>query len=78
VNEYRRAEINSLLTELSPADREEVLRFMLARLAQRKADLKPITAQEWERIPRWRRKVIYWRARWYAFLNGLRTPKRAG
>lgn len=77
MTEDMKAKLIAVLEKSSDADCADVYQFVMVRLAQRKAALKPITAQEWERLTFWQRKAIYWRARWFVFLDTLRKSKHA-
>lgn len=68
--------IENLARQLPPEDLEDILQFLKVKLAFHKVHKFPPTAQEWERLTYWQRKAIYWRVRWYVFLNGLEENGR--
>lgn len=77
MTEDMQVKLIAALEKSSDAVCADVLQFVEMRLAQRKADMTPITVEKWERLKPWQRKVIYWRVRWFSYLNTLHKRKSA-
>jgi hypothetical protein len=76
MNEDIKARLLTAFNQLDPVNQSDILQFIQARLEARKAGMKPINIEEWDRLPFWVRKLLYWRFHLYVFLNALHNRKK--
>lgn len=66
MSEKNNAELIALLQSLDPADEADILRFVIVIKAARFKYCRRITAQEWDRLTEWQKRVILWQIRFMA------------